>query len=101
MILRHEVHLDDGVVAIQYRTNERKLTVGGNGRLLPMLKTLFREYFGITDDVWVESWTQKNKVRLSVELDEEQEHRYDVGLESIKDHGLVLKVVTSHGNTMR
>jgi hypothetical protein len=101
MILRHEVHLDDGVVAIQYRTDERLLTVGGNGRLLPMLKTLFREYFGIMDDVWDENWIQKNKVRLSVTLDDNTEQRYDVGLESIKDHGLVLKVVTSHGNTMR
>lgn len=99
MILRHVVELDDGVVAIQYRTDEQLLTIGGNGRLLPMLHTLMKEYFGFDADVWTEKWVQKNKVRVSVEV--EDESRYDIGLESIRDHGLAIRVVSTHSNIMR
>lgn len=101
MLVKHVVEMDEGVVAIQYRTDDRKLTIGGNGRLLPIIRTMFREYFGVDADVWSEVWIQKNKVRASITIEDETDPRYENGLESMKDHGLPVRLTVSHGDIMR
>lgn len=101
MLLRHTLVLETGIIAIQYRTDTRKLTLGGNGRMLPMMHVLRREYFAVEDedDTLYEYWIQSNKARLVMTL--QSDAPYYTGLRMLQEHGMSLQSVTSHGTIMR
>lgn len=97
--LVHMIEHEGCVLCVNYRTDVRVVTVGGNARWSSEMQCLIEDYFCKGRRITIrKKQTGKNKAQYSAVV---AEALFDGGLDLLRLHGYPIEVVRAFGRMMR
>lgn len=96
MIEKHMIYPENGVFGVKYDHSRKKLIVGGPFIFRKMMRSSMETYF--VEHVNAGKIVSGNKMRYEEDCSVE---KFDNGMESIRQHGIVTKQVNNFGRLFR
>lgn len=97
MYVKYLITVTEAPIGIKYNLEKQVCIIGGNPMHIPEMESLITDYFE-KSNVPRKKFFARNKVRMQFEISNK---KFYESLRKIKDHGIPLDEVKSHGRLMR